>query len=141
MFQSYQQFIKSGGSAKTTRIQPQQLLAAIISHMQRLDKQFTLYVNGRLPKPIYELLHDAFSQCHLQQPFYTQHCDKRNYRYMKVSKNRVKIDFTFHYRMSREQEKWMLEEMQEILVNITHPQMTNLEKIIAVHDYIVQTYY
>lgn len=139
-FQSFTEFKASGGSIKTTTITPQQLLPALVAHIQRMDKQFTLHVNGRLPKSIDELLQEAFEQSHLQQPFYTQHCEHRSYRYRNVSKNRIKIDFTIRYRMNREQEKWMHTQIEQTLVKLIQPQMTNLEKILIVHDYIARTY-
>lgn len=139
-FQSFTEFKSRGGSIKTTTITPAQLLPALVAHIQRMDKQFTLLVNGRLPKAIDELLNDAFEQSHLQQPFYTQHCEHRSYRFINISKNRIKIDFTIRYRMNRTQEKWMLTEIEQTLAAIIRPQMSNLEKILAVHDYIVRTY-
>ena len=139
-FQTVKDFKARGGSIKSSTITPQQVLPAIVTHMERLDKQFTLHVNGHLQKSIDELLTEAFEQSHLQKPFYTQHCEHRSYRYRNLSKKRVKIDFTIRYRMNRDQEKWMLEELHKTLTQITHPSMTTLEKILAVHDYIVRTY-
>lgn len=139
-FQSYDEFIASGGSTKSSTIKPQQLLPAIVANMKKLNTQFTLNVNGRLPKTIDKLLDDAFEQSHMQHPFYTQHCEFRSYRYMNVSKSRVKIDFTIQYRMNRKHEKWMLDEIDAILKEITRPTMTKLEKIVAVHDYIARTF-
>lgn len=139
-FQTLKDFKARGGSNKSTTITPQQVLPAIVTHMEHMDKQFTIHVNGHLQKSIDELLNEAFEQSHLQQPFYTQHCEHRSYRYRNLSKKRVKIDFTIRYRMNREQEKWILEEIQKILAEIIHPKMETLEKILAVHDYIIRTY-
>lgn len=139
-FQSFEAFTKDGGSTKTSTIKPPQLLPAIVANMKKLNTQFTLYVNGRLPKSIDQLLEDAFEQSHMQHPFYTQHCEFRSYRYMNVSKSRVKIDFTIQYRMNRKHEKWMLDEIESILKAITRPTMTTLEKIVAVHDYVAKTF-
>jgi len=139
-FQSYEQFNKDQRALKQSTITADQLLSAVVRHMVRMDRKFTLYVNGRLPKPMNELLEDVFDMCHLQQPFYTQHCANRGYRYMNMSKNRVKIDFTMKYRMPRDAEKWMITEMQRILSLITNQSMTPLEKVFNVHDYIVRNY-
>lgn len=139
-FQSYSDYLGSGGSHKSSTIKPQQLLPAIVANMAKLNKQFTLNVNGRVPKNIDGMLVDAFEQSHLQQPFYTQHCEHRSYRYGSVSKNRIKIEFTVQYRMNRNHEKWMLDEINEILSNIVRNDMTTLEKIVAVHDYIAKTF-
>lgn len=139
-FQSYADYVASGGSHKSSTIKPQELLPAIVANMAKLNKQFTLNVNGRVPKNIDGLLVDAFEQSHLQQPFYTQHCEHRSYRYGSVSKNRIKIEFTVQYRMNRNDEKWMLEEINSILANIVRKNMTTLEKIVAVHDYIARTF-
>ena len=103
-FDTLQQFIASGG-LKSSTITAKQLLPAVVAHMQRMDRNFTLQVNGRLPKSMDALLGEVFELCHLQQPFYTQHCATRASRYMNVSKSRVKIDFTLTYRMSRDEEK------------------------------------
>lgn len=138
-FESLEQFHASGGLKQTT-ITARQLLPAIVAHMQRMDRQFTLHVNGRLPTSIEALLDEAFALCHLQQPFYTQHCASRNMRYKLVSKNRLKIDFTLRYRMTREEEKWVIAQISAILVRITKPHMSDIEKIIAVHDYIIRAY-
>ncbi|MBQ0138744.1 MAG: DUF5050 domain-containing protein [Kurthia sp.] len=139
-FQSYPEFLASGGSHKTSTIKPTQLLPAIVANMARLNKEFTLNVNGRLPKNMDGMLVDAFEQSHLQQPFYTQHCEYRSYRYGSVSKNRIRIDFTIQYRMNRSHEKWMVEEMNQILADSIRPNMTTLEKVVAVHDYIARTF-
>lgn len=139
-FQSYSDYVASGGSHKSSTIKPQQLLPAIVANMAKLNKQFTLNVNGRVPKNIDGMLVDAFEQSHLQQPFYTQHCEHRSYRYGSVSKNRIKIEFTVQYRMNRAHEKWMLDEINNILSNIVRKNMTTLEKIVAVHDYIAKTF-
>lgn len=139
-FQSYAEFLASGGSHKTSTIKPTQLLPAIVTNMAKLNKEFTLNVNGRLPKNMDGMLVDAFAESHLQQPFYTQHCEYRSYRYGSVSKNRIKIDFTVQYRMNRTHEKWMIEEMEQILADSIRPNMTTLEKVVAVHDYIARTF-
>ncbi|MER2000082.1 MAG: transglutaminase domain-containing protein [Lysinibacillus sp.] len=138
-FENLQQFKESGG-LKASTITANQLLPAVVAHMQRMDRKFTLQVNGRLPKSMDALLEDVFALCHLQQPFYTQHCASRHTRYMNVSKNRVKIEFTLKYRMTREEEKWVLAEINRILQAIVTKNMSTLQKIIAVHDYIVRAY-
>lgn len=138
-FETLQQFRESGG-LKATTITARQLLPAVVAHMQRMDRSFSLQINGRLPKPMDELLDEVFALCHLQQPFYTQHCASRNMRYKSVSKNRVKIDFTLRYRMTRDEEKWVLMEIRRVLSWIVRADMTVTEKIVAVHDYIVRTY-
>lgn len=138
-FETLQQFQASGGM-KATTITAKQLLPAVVAHMQRMDRKFTLQVNGRLPKSMDALIEEVFDLCHLQQPFYTQHCASRSTRYMSISKNRVKIDFTLSYRMSREEEKWVMGEIRRILKQITHKAMKNVEKVVAVHDYIIRAY-
>ena len=138
-FETLQQFQASGGM-KATTITAKQLLPAVVSHMQRMDRKFTLQVNGRLPKSMDALLKEVFDLCHLQQPFYTQHCASRSFRYMSISKNRVKIDFTLKYRMSREEEKWVVGEIRRLLKQITHTKMSAVEKVVAVHDYIIRAY-
>lgn len=139
-FQSYPDYIAAGGSHKSTTIKPQQLLPAIVANMTKLNKQFTLNVNGRLPKNIDGMLVDAFEESHMQQPFYTQHCEYRSYRYGSISKNRIRIEFTVQYRMNRAHEKWMIDEMNAILAQSIRADMTTLEKIVAVHDYIARTF-
>lgn len=139
-FISYEDFKAKGGSIKSSTITYEELLAVLMMHMERLDKQFSLTINGHLPKPLHEILDDAFEQSHLYQAFYTQHCANRSYRYRSLSKNRVKVDFTLSYRMNRTQEKDMLAEMNDVLARITTPVMSTLQKIVAVHDYIVRTY-
>ncbi|MER2189333.1 MAG: transglutaminase domain-containing protein [Solibacillus sp.] len=138
-FETLQQFKDSGG-LKATTITAKQLLPAVVAHMQRMDRTFSLQINGRLPKPMDELLDEVFALCHLQQPFYTQHCASRNMRYKSVSKSRIKIDFTLRYRMTREEEKWVLGEIRRILARITCDDMSVIQKIIAVHDYIIRAY-
>ena len=138
-FESLQQFKENGG-LKASTITAKQLLPAVVAHMQRMDRKFTLHVNGRLPKSMDALLEEVFALCHLQQPFYTQHCASRHSRYMNVSKKRVKIEFTLKYRMTREEEKWTVDEIQRILATIVTENMTTVEKIIAVHDYIIRAY-
>ncbi len=139
-FISYEAFKQKGGSIKTTTITYEELLAVLTMHMERLDKQFSLIINGHLPKPLHQILDDAFEQSHLYKAFYTQHCANRSYRYRSLSKNRVKVDFTLSYRMNRKDEKQMLEEVESVLQHITTPNMSSLQKVIAVHDYIVRTY-
>lgn len=139
-FMSYEAFKQKGGSIKTTTITYDELLAVLTMHMERLDKQFSLILNGHLPKPLHEILDDAFEQSHLYKAFYTQHCANRNYRYRSLSKNRIKVDFTLSYRMNRTDEKDMLAEMDAVLARITTPAMSTLERVVAVHDYIVRTY-
>lgn len=139
-FISYEDFKAKGGSIKSSTITYEELLAVLTMHMERLDKQFSLTINGHLPKPLHEILDDAFEQSHLYKAFYTQHCANRSYRYRSLSKNRVKVDFTLSYRMNRTQEKDVLEEITGVLARITTPAMSTLEKIVAVHDYIVRTY-
>lgn len=139
-FISYEAFKQNGGSIKTTTITYDELLAVLTMHMERLDKQFSLIINGHLPKPLHEILDDAFEQSHLYRAFYTQHCANRSYRYRSLSKNRVKVDFTLSYRMNRKDEKQMLEEVATVLQDITTPDMSAFQKVIAVHDYIVRTY-
>ena len=85
-YESLEQFMQKGGLKQTT-ITAKQLLPAIVAHMVRMDRKFTLHVNGRLPKPMNEMLDEVFELCHLQQPFYTQHCASRKSRYVSVSKN------------------------------------------------------
>lgn len=138
-FESLQQFRAKGG-LKATTITPQQLLPAVVAHMQRMDRQFTLHVNGRLPKPIDVLLDEVFGLCHLQQPFYTQHCANRSSSYRNVSKNRVKVEFTLKYRMTRNEAKWVVDEIRRVLARIVNASMNEVEKVVAVHDYIVRTY-
>ena len=138
-FESLQQFHASGG-LKASTITAKQLLPAVVAHMQRMERKFTLQVNGRLPKSMDALLEEVFELCHLQQPFYTQHCASRSSRYMNVSKNRVKIDFTLKYRMSRAEEKWVVGEIRRVLHLITNMEMSELEKVVAVHDYIIRHY-
>ncbi|OCS89170.1 transglutaminase domain-containing protein [Caryophanon latum] len=138
-FESLPAFQAAGG-LKATTITAKQLLPAIVAHMQRMDRQFTLHVTGRLPTSMEALLDEAFALCHLQQPFYTQHCASRNMRYKVVSKNRIKIDFTLRYRMTRDEEKWVLTQIDTILARIITKQMTPLQKMIAVHDYIIRAY-
>lgn len=140
-FESFEQYKARGNSIKTTTITAKELLPALVAHFERMDKQFTLHINGHLPKPIDELIKDAFDQCHLYQPFYTQHCEQRGYHYRHLSKNRIKIDFTARYRMSRQEEKWILDEITTILQKRIQPSMTTLQKILVVHDYIVRTYH
>ncbi|MEK3765755.1 transglutaminase domain-containing protein [Solibacillus sp. FSL K6-4121] len=139
-FISYEAFKQKGGSIKTTTITYEELLAVLTMHMERFDKQFSLIINGHLPKPLHEILDDAFEQSHVYKAFYTQHCANRSYRYRSLSKNRVKVDFTLSYRMNRKDEKQMLEEIESVLQDITTPNMPSLQKVIAVHDYIVRTY-
>lgn len=138
-YESLEHFMQKGGLKQTT-ITAKQILPAIVAHMVRMDRKFTLHVNGRLSKPLNEMLDEVFELCHLQQPFYTQHCASRKLRYVPVSKNRVKIEFTFSYRMSREEEKWVVNEIDKILQIIIGNKMTDIEKIIVVHDYIVRNY-
>ena len=76
------------------------------------------------------LLGEVFELCHLQQPFYTQHCATRASRYMNISKSRVKIEFTLTYRMSREEEKWVIGEIKTILQKIITTTMTDLENFL-----------
>ncbi|MGN7479270.1 transglutaminase domain-containing protein [Solibacillus silvestris] len=139
-FISYEAFKQKGGSIKTTTIVYDELLPILIMHMERLDKQFSLIINGHLPKPLHEILDDAFEQSHMYKAFYTQHCANRSYRYRSLSKNRVKVEFTLSYRMNRTEEKQMLEEIASTLQKITKPEMSTLRKVAAVHDYIVRTY-
>lgn len=139
-FESYEQYKRQGNSIKTTTITAKQLLPALIAHMERMDRQFTLHINGQLPMPIDELLKEAFDQCHLEQPFYTQHCEKRSYKYRQLTKNRIKVEFTMRYRMARQEEKWIVDEIQTILKNRIHPDMSALQKVLIVHDYIARTY-
>ena len=138
-YESLEQFMQKGGLKQTT-ITANQLLPAIVAHMVRMDRTFTLNVNGRLPKPMNEMLDEVFELCHLQQPFYTQHCASRKTRYLQVSKNRVKIEFTFTYRMSRDDEKWVVQRIETIIQTIIRDKMTDLEKVVAVHDYIVRNF-
>lgn len=138
-FETLQQFHASGG-LKATTITAKQLLPAIVAHMQRMDRKFTLQVNGRLPKSMDALLTEVFELSHLQQPFYTQHCASRTTRYMNVSKNRVKIEFTMRYRMSRDEETWVVGEIRRVLKQVTNTAMSEVEKIAAVHDYIIRTH-
>lgn len=138
-FESLQQFQASGG-LKSSTITAKQLLPAVVAHMQRMDRKFTLHVNGRLPKSMDALLKEVFELSHLQQPFYTQHCASRSTRYINVSKNRVKIDFTMTYRMSRDEESWVVDEIKRLLQQITTPTMSEVEKVGAVHDYIVRAH-
>ena len=139
-FQIYETFCQDNKALKNGTITAQQLLPAIVRHIVRTDRKFTLLVNGRLPKPMNELLDDVFELIHLQKPFYTQHCASRSYRYMNVSKNRVKIDFTMKYRMARDEEKWIMTEIDRILKRIIQHDMTDFEKVCAVHNYIVRHY-
>lgn len=138
-FESLQQFQRSGGLKQTT-ITPKQLLPAIVSHMQRGDRKFSLYVNGRMPKPLSDLLQDAFDVSHLQLPFHTQHCGRQHSKYVSVTKNRIKVDFTLNYHMTRPQHQWVTEEIKQILQQLITKDMTTLEKIVAVHDYIVRNH-
>ncbi|MER2119123.1 MAG: transglutaminase domain-containing protein [Solibacillus sp.] len=139
-FESYEQYKRQGNSMKTTTITAKQLLPALIAHMERMDRQFTLHINGQLPMPIDSLIKEAFDQCHLEQPFYTQHCEKRSYKYRQLTKNRIKVEFTLRYRMARQEEKWIVDEIQAILKKRIHPVMSTLQKILIVHDYIARTY-
>ena len=139
-FQSYNEFKSHGGSIKTSTIIPKQLLPALVMHMERMDKQFTIHLNGHIPKSIDQLVQEAFEQSHLQKPFYTQHAEYRSYRYQNTSKNRVKIDFSIRYRMSRTQEKWALELINNQLAKLISSNMSTLEKVITVHNYIVKTF-
>ncbi|MEG0472095.1 MAG: transglutaminase domain-containing protein [Solibacillus sp.] len=138
-FETLQQFQASGGM-KATTITAKQLLPAVVAHMQRMDRKFTLQVNGRLPKSMDALLTEVFELSHLQQPFYTQHCASRHTRYMNVSKNRVKIEFTMQYRMSRDEENWVVGEIRQKLKQITNIKMSDVEKVAAVHDYIIRAH-
>ncbi|GEK35677.1 transglutaminase domain-containing protein [Kurthia sibirica] len=138
-FESLQQFQASGG-LKSTTITAQQLLPAIVTHIQRMDRKFTLQVNGRLPKAMNELLADTFELSHLQQPFYTQHCSSRGTSHINVSKNRVKINFTVRYRMTKDEQSWVIDEIQTILQRLALEEMTPLEQVTAVHDYIVRNH-
>lgn len=138
-FESLQQFQAAGGLKQTT-ITAKQLLPAMVTHMQRGDRKFSLYINGRLPKPLSELLQDAFDITHLQQPFHTQHCGRQQSRYVNVSKNRIKIDFTMTYRMTRDEHAWVTSEINRILAQFITDDMTDLQKIVAVHDYIVRNH-
>lgn len=140
VFESFEQYKTRGNSIKTTTITAKQLLPALIAHLERMDRQFTLHINGQLPMPIDELIKEAFDQCHLVQPFYTQHCERRSYKYRQLSKNRVKLEFTARYRMSRLQEKWIVDEIQTILKKRIHSDMSTLHKVLIVHDYIARTY-
>ena len=140
-FQTYEEYKKLGGSLKATTITPKQLLPALVLHMERMDKQFTLLINGHLPISIDQLIKDAFEQSHLQKPFYTQHCEHRGYRYQNLSKNRVKVEFNLRYRMSRNQEKWMLDQIEAQLARLVSPTMSTLEKVMAVHHYIVKNFH
>ena len=63
-FETLQQFQASGGM-KATTITAKQLLPAVVAHMQRMDRKFTLQVNGRLPKSMDALLEEVFDLCHL----------------------------------------------------------------------------
>ncbi|WP_079526726.1 transglutaminase domain-containing protein [Solibacillus isronensis] len=139
-FESYEQYKRQGNSIKTTTITAKQLLPALIAHMERMDRQFTLHINGQLPMPIDSLIKEAFDQCHLEQPFYTQHCEKRSYKYRQLTKNRVKVEFTMRYRMARQEEKWIVNEIQAIIKKRIHPDMSALQKVFIVHDYIARTY-
>lgn len=139
-FESYEQYKRQGNSIKTTTITAKQLLPALIAHMERMDRQFTLHINGQLPMPIDSLIKEAFDQCHLEQPFYTQHCEKRSYKYRQLTKNRIKVEFTMRYRMARQEEKWIVDEIHAILKKRIHPVMSTLQKIFIVHDYIARTY-
>lgn len=139
-FESLQQFQAAGGLKQTT-ITAKQLLPALVTHMQRGDRKFSLYINGRLPKPLSELLQDAFDVTHLQQPFHTQHCGRQQSRYINVSKNRIKIDFTMTYRMTRDEHAWVTAEIKRILAELITDDMSDLQKIVAVHDYIVRNHH
>ena len=139
-FESYEQYKRQGNSIKTTTITANQLLPALIAHMERMDRQFTLHINGQLPMPIDALIKEAFDECHLIQPFYTQHCEKRSYKYRQLTKNRVKVEFTMRYRMARQEEKWIVDEIQAIIKKRIHPDMSALQKVFIVHDYITRTY-
>lgn len=139
-FESYEQYKRQGNSIKTTTITAKQLLPALIAHMERMDRQFTLHIIGQLPVPIDSLIKEAFDQCHLEQPFYTQHCEKRSYKYRQLTKNRIKVEFTMRYRMARQEEKWIVDEIQTILKNRIHPDMSALQKVLIVHDFIARTY-
>ncbi|WP_010289953.1 transglutaminase domain-containing protein [Kurthia massiliensis] len=138
-FESLQAFQAAGGLKQTT-ITAQQLLPALVTHMKRGDRKFLLYINGRLPKPLSALLQDAFDISHLQEPFYTQHCGRQQSSYVSVSKNRIKIDFTMSYRMTRDEHAWVTSEIQRVLAEIIAPHMSDLQKVIAVHDYIVRNH-
>lgn len=139
-FESYEQYKRKGNSIKTTTITAKQLLPALIAHLERMDRQFTLHINGQLPMPIDSLIKEALDQCHLEQPFYTQHCEKRSYKYRQLTKNRIKVEFTARYRMSRQEEKWIVDEIHAILKKRIPPDMSTLQKVLIVHDYIARTY-
>lgn len=138
-FESIEEFQNNGG-LKLSTITAKQLLPAMVTHMKRGDRQFSLYLNGRLPKPLGELLQEAFQLLHLQLPFYTQHCARQESSYKNISKSKIKIDFVMKYRMSRDEQSWVIQEIQSILNQIIQPQMSDLQKIIAVHDYIVRNH-
>ena len=140
-FEDLASYKKHTPNLKNATVTAEQLLPAIVSHMQRMDRKFSLHVNGRLPKPLHELLEDVFNQCHLMQPFFTQHCSYRHYRYKAVSKNKIKIEFTMQYRLTREEEKWVLAEIDRVLAAIITPTMNDFQKILAVHDYIIRHYH
>lgn len=61
-FESMEMFQKDGGLKQTT-ITAKQLLPAIVTHMKRGDRQFSLYLQGRLPKSVPDLLQEAFHYC------------------------------------------------------------------------------
>ena len=138
-YESFDTFLANGGLKQTT-ITAKQLLPAVVAHMQRMDRKFTLQVNGRLPKSMSEMLNEVLELSHLQQPFYTQHCSSRATRYMNVSKNRVKIEFTCQYRMGRPEEAWVVREIDAILQQMILPSMSDVEKVATVHDYIVRNH-
>lgn len=139
-FESLQAFQANGGLKQST-ITARQLLPALVTHIQRGDRKFSLYINGRLPKPLGELLQEAFTISHLQKPFHTQHCARQDSKYISVSKNRIKIDFSMKYRMSREQHKWVTDEIQRILARLITDDMSTIQKVVAVHDYIVRNHH
>lgn len=138
-FESLQTFQANGGLKQST-ITAKQLLPALVTHMQRGDRKFSLHINGRLPKPLSELLQDAFDISHLQQPFHTQHCARQQSKYINVSKSRIKIDFSMHYRMSRDEHKWVVDEIGRILKQLIKEDMSDVQKVVAVHDYIVRNH-
>lgn len=138
-FESLQTFQANGGLKQST-ITAKQLLPALVTHMQRGDRKFSLHINGRLPKPLSELLQDAFDISHLQQPFHTQHCARQQSKYINVSKSRIKIDFSMHYRMSRDEHKWVVDEIGRILKQLIKADMSDVQKVVAVHDYIVRNH-
>lgn len=138
-FESMEMFQKDGGLKQTT-ITAKQLLPAMVTHMKRGDRQFSLYLQGRLPKSVPDLLQEAFSLLHLQEPFYTQHCARQESSFKYVSKNRIKMNFSMTYRMTREEQQWVIQEIQLILKDLITNTMSDVEKVIAVHDYIVRNH-